>query len=85
MIAEEKNDKYYVGSQFALNFYDIKDKNFIKKYNLIPFGTFETKHDSDKLLIAFYKNDFNNLHVNKPRIKSIEDINKTTSTSIGYE
>lgn len=83
MITEEQNGKYYIGSQFALNFYDIKDKEFIKKHNLIPFGTFETKQDSDKLLLAFYKNEFNNLHVNKPRVKSIDDCNKSTLLSYG--
>ena len=82
MVGVKQNENLYIGSQFVINFFNITDKQFINKYNLIPFGNFSTDdynqtddnispNESD--IYRSIKTYFKNNNDSKPRIVFMDE------------
>ena len=74
MIGIKQENGLFIGSQFIINFFNITDKNFINKYNIIPFGTFSIENDESKIY-SFIQNYFNKNKNIKPKIVFINESN----------
>lgn len=79
MIGIKKNNKIFIGSNFALNFEDINDNLYINEKVLIPFGRFEIDDEVGKIISTYYLNTTN--EIRKPKIKVIYEINEQSLLS----
>ncbi len=80
MVGIKDDNGLNIGSQFALNLYDISDQLIINKYKLLPFGKFTIDPKNEQLIIKYYNNKLNaNL---LPNISYIIDVNNNDNDNI---
>ena len=73
MVGIKDNNGLNIGSQFALNLYDITDQLIINKHKLLPFGKFTIDQKNEQLIIKYYNNKLNGNLL--PNISYIIDVN----------